>query len=618
MRAVAADATTPGLTTPGQVQDGADQALPGGGFLVAPVPTSIFTREQLGEEQRLFAETADRFIRNEVWPRVEAIEDKATVEGPDGQPVPLVVHLVRQACELGLSSIEIPAEYEGLGLDLTTALHVAETLRGCASFAATLGAHNGIGTLPIAFFGSHEQKQRYLPRLASGELLACYALTEPGNGSDALGGKTTAVRSADGTHFLLTGEKQFITNGSWADLAVVFANVDGRYSALIVDLHAPGVVRGAEEKKMGIRGSSTTSLTFQEVKVPVDHLLGEVGDAAKIALNILYVGRMKLGFATMGTAKYAIDLTLRFIRERKQFGRTVGAFDLQQGKLAEMVAWTYACDSLCYRTVGLIDADMRRLPEGHTAMDEMGVMRRWGLECAIVKVYGSETLSRVLYHAVRMHGGYGFCEEYQVERLTRDNVVDTIYEGTNDINRLVIMGELAESAHGRIPFREYLEQVHRDLRAGEDAPPRACEGYLGGDAQVVHALKRALAYAAEQVLIGVGKDVRNEQQVMLALVDGLIALYAAEAALARTVSVGLDHSQARVRQAATRLAIHEATEQVGRLGREALGHAVAEEERPRKQALFERLLAPARGGYDVVALRRQVAEHALDVGAYDL
>lgn len=598
-----------------------DEARPGGGFLVAPVPgKGTFTRERLSEEQRAFAEAADRFVEGEIWPRMEAIEHRAEVDVPGGKE-PLVVNLTRQAAELGLCSIELPEEHGGLGLDLTTAMVVSEALRGCASFATTLGAHSGIGTMPIIYFGDEAQKAKYLPKLATTELLSCYCLTEPGNGSDALGGKSTAARSADGTHFVLNGQKQFITNGAWADMGVVFANIDGKYSGLIVDLTSPGVVRGAEEKKMGIRGSSTTGLVFQDVKVPVEDLLGEVGDGPAIALNILYVGRMKLGFSCMGTAKHAIDLTIKFVKERKQFGRPVIGFDLQQAKLAEMVSWAYACDALCYRFVGAVDRDIGRLPDRHDPGGQIDVLRRYGLECALIKIHGSETLSRVLYHALRMHGGYGFCEEYQVERLARDNVVETIYEGTNDINRLVLSGALAESVHGSaIPFMDLVDEVHRGLRAG-DLDPGQVEGWLGAERARVFGLKRALAWTVEQAFIGVGRDVRVEQQVMCGLADGLIALAAAESALAKTLACGHDDAQAEVRADVTRLCLLEATEEVRRRGHEALAHAVAPHARAEKREVLERLLRWAEPAADAeeadaVVLKRRVAQHVAARGRY--
>ena len=366
---------------------------------------------------------------------------------------------------------------------------------------------------------------------------------------------------------------------------------------------------------MGIRGSSTCGLIFQDVKVPAEDLLGQLGDAAKIALNILYVGRLKLGFATMGTAKYAITKTLDFCTSRKQFGRPVIEFDAQQGKLAEMAAWTYACDSACYRAIGDIDAQIALLPEGHTTLDEIAILRQFGLECAIVKICGSETLSRVLYHALRMHGGYGFCEEYQIERLALDNVVDTIYEGTNDINRIVLSGALVESAYmGTIPFRETLESIHSDLRDGEDTLAATGDYLAAEEIRVLH-LKRALTYLTERILIGIGKDVRTEQQVLFMLSDAIMALYLAEAAFARTVQLGADHDQAGVRADLVRLALHDAEAQARSSSRDALAHVETSglaEHLTNIDRLFGDPTMP------VVAIKRRVAEHFIAAGRYDI
>lgn len=588
---------------------------PGGGFLVSPVPRGgIFTREGVAEEQLQMAEAAEQFVKGEVLPRVEQIEHKATVE-VDGEEMPLVMKLVHDAAELGLASIELPEEHGGLELDLATSMLCSESLYGCASFAVTLGAHSGIGTLPIAYFGNEEQKAKYLPRLATAEITSCYALTEPGNGSDALGGRTTAVLSEDGSHYVLNGEKQFITNAAWADIAVVFAQIGGKYSGLIVDLSAEGVSRGVEEKKMGIHGSSTASLIFQDVKVPAEDLLGELGDAAKIALNILYVGRLKLGFSALGSAKYATDLTVKFITERRQFGRTISEFDMQRGKLAECVAWIHGAESACYRIIGDISGLVEELPEGHTSLDEIDILRQFGVECAMVKIQGTETLSKVLYHAVRMHGGYGFCEEYQVERLARDNVVDTIFEGTNDINRLVLGGGLVESAYmGRIPFGEFLDGVHDRLEQGADALDPA-EGYLGDLVAWAEALKRAAAYATERVLL-LGKAVRTEQQPMVLLADFVTELYVAESALARTIELGADHAQAGVRAAIARVLLHQAERAISGLGRDAIVAVTPEHERALHLKNFARLLPDT--ATDTVAAKRRIAQHVITAGQYDL
>ncbi len=601
----------------------ADPARPGGGFLVAPVPRGgIFSREKLTEEQRMFGATIRGFWDKEVLPRIDEIERKAHVPGPDGGEIPILVHFLRRAAELGGLGLDIPEKYGGLDLDKTTSMHVMEATGGCASMGTTVGGHIGIGTLPIVLFGTEEQKARFVPRLVNAEIISCYALTEPNNGSDALGGRANAKLSEDGTHFLLSGGKIWITNGGIADMAVVFARYDGGpYSAFIVDLHAPGVTRGAEERKMGIRGSSTTTLDFQDVVVPRQNLLGNPGDAPRIALNILYLGRLKLGFADIGNAKYAFDRTIRFGKERKQFGQPVITFDMQKAKVAEMAQWIYAADSLAYRTVGRVDEEIARRPEGATPEDwVVEVTRSFGVECSTVKVYASEVCARVGYHAIRMHGGYGFSEEYQVERIARDNVVSTIYEGTNDINRLVIAGDLVKNVYsGAIPFREFLEDVHARLREGRLSDP-APAGALGAEHERIAALKRGLAWIVERTLVGVGKDVRVLQQPVVAMADALMALYAAESAYARTyerlATAAVDPEDIPALEAIARLIVHEACRDVREKGLEILSDLTPATRLEEDLATFRRLTGAFAAGVDTFGLKRVVADRAIEVGRY--
>lgn len=595
-------------------------ARPGGGFLVAPVARGgTFTRERLSEEQQLLTNSVRDFWKSSVVPRIEEIEHKKKVE-VDGKEQPLAIVLLRQLAELGALGTDIPGAYGGLDLDKTTSMLLSETLGGCASMGATVGAHIGIGTLPIVFFGNEEQKQKYLPRLQTAEIVSCYALTEPNNGSDALGGRTTAMLSKDGSHYVLSGEKIFITNGTWADIAVVFARHDGGpYSAFIVDLHSPGVTRGVEERKMGIRGSSTTGLTFSDVKVPKENMLGNVGDAARIALNILYLGRLKLGFGDLGNAKYAFDLTLKFAKERKQFGQPVASFDMQKSKIAEMAAWIYALDAVCYRTVGRIDEECAKRPEGTTPEEwTIEVTRRFGVECSITKVLGSEVCSKVCYHAVRIHGGYGFVEEYQVERLTRDNVVSTIYEGTNDINRLVISGDLVKNIYGgTVPFREFLEDVKKRLTSGKlvDSAP---EGPLGMDHARLAAAKRALGWVVERTLLGVGKDVRVLQQPLVAVSDALTALYAAESAYARAfdrIAAGAGEDEAAL-AAIVGLSVHDACREIRERGSDILASVTPCEKLDEERATFARLAGAFDIPVDTYRLKRVLADRAVEVGHY--
>lgn len=597
------------------------EALPGGGFLVAPVPRSVFCREMLGEEVGMFVDTAEKFWKERVLTQIDAIERKDTVT-VDGEEIPLGVQLLRESAELGLLSLDIQEEYGGLEMDKITSFRVCECFAGCASQAATNGAHSGIGTLPIVYFGNDDQKKRYLEKLGSGELVSCYGLTEPGSGSDALSGRTVARLAEDGSHYLISGEKLYITNGGWADVGIVFARLDGKYSAFIVDLHQDTVTRGIEEQKMGIKGSSTTTLAFDETVVPLENMLGKPGDATTIALNILYLGRLKLGVASMGSCKYVIDKTVKFGKERKQFGQPVITFEMQKAKLADMVVRTFAVDSMCYRMIGQLEEELSELEPGpNYERDQIEVMRRFGPETSIVKIAGSETLMRVANHGVRMHGGYGFCQEYHVERVMRDNVIDTIFEGTNDVNRMVCFGDTVKNVYGgAIPFREALEAIHRDLRKDrlevsvEDSP-------LAEEERQLVALKRSMAYTLEQALIGIGKDVRVEQQVMSEFSTAMMELYNAESSWGRIhhlLTEGVGPEYAEVLRAVLQLAIENARSEAGGVCRRILSHVTSGPTGKQRAGDLERLLAQAQPSepLDVFGANSRVAEYVIDAGKY--
>ncbi len=594
-----------------------DDVMPGGGFLVATVPLGrTLTREKLTDMQKEFADVARKFVENEVIPRVDEIEVKAEEDG-----MPLVIKLTKQAGELGLLAVDIPEEYEGLGQDKTTSMAIAEAMYGCASFGATMGAHAGIGALPITLFGNEEQKQQWLPKLAYAELISSYALTEPGSGSDALSGRATAELSEDGKYYILNGEKQYITNGSWADLSIVFARIGDKYTGFIVDLHSEGVSRGVEEKKMGIKGSSTCSLIFENVKVPVENMLGKPGQAAAIALNILNLGRLKLGFGALGNCKYAIDLTLKFGSDRKQFGQPIITFDMQKGKLADMVADTYAVDALNYRAVGDIDKALEQLEHDDTYFDKMiQVLKTYALECSISKIAGSETLMSVANSAVRMHGGYGFCEEYRVERVARDNVVDTIFEGTNDINRLTIFATLTQNIFGAaMPFREFMENLDSDLRNGKVGRIDA-EGPLGDEIADCMAAKRVVAYAIDHALIHCGKNIKNDQQVMAAIADMMVALYKMDSTVARAHQVMEDIGE---KKAATHLDVaryicYKNGQIICNLATDIIHSVVTPGQLSQKLSNLKKLIACLERPVNVVELRRRIAGAIIEAKEYNL
>ncbi len=507
-----------------------DYSLGNGGFLTSPCPPGkVFTKEQLNDEQIEIGKTAYNFCINKVVPMEDKINEKACDENGE----PFMVKLFQEAGELGLLAIGIPEKYEGMEMDLATNMHMVERLSTHASgFANTVLPHIGIGTMPILLFGNEEQKAKYLSKLASGEWLGCYALTEPGSGSDALSGRTEA--ELDGDHYVLNGAKQFITNGAWAQVATVFTRIEGKYSALIVELDWPGVTRGIEEKKMGIQGSSATALIFEDVKVPKENLLGKIGDAANIALNILNLGRLELGFGCQGPCKRLVDDAIKYGRDRKQFGRSILDFDMQKARLADMVARCYQVDAINYRTVAPIDQKMESRPS-HSDYSKhiISSIRSYAMEVSICKVFASEALYENGENCIKLFGGYGYIKEYKVEETFRDSFINMIYEGTNDINRLVIFDFLVRNIYGGgIPYREFIEEVESSLRSRQFSYP-VDDSILLREKECLYAAKYIAAYLVQRAILHYGKDISHQQQAIQALSDIMIDLYVMDSVLAR-------------------------------------------------------------------------------------
>jgi alkylation response protein AidB-like acyl-CoA dehydrogenase len=573
---------------------------PGGAFLCEPAGP-VFTREMLTREQLEMMGTVEAFSRNEVEPCATQIERK--------EPG-VLVGLLKRAGELGFLMADVPEAYGGMGADTVTSMLITESLRRLGSFSVTVGAHTGIGTLPIVFYGNEDQKRRYLPRLATGEWVAAYALTEAGSGSDALAAKTRAVR--EGGEYRLSGVKQWITNGAFADLFTVFAQVDGvKFTAFLVERTMPGVSVGPEEHKMGIRGSSTCELILEDARVPAENLLGEIGRGHKIAFNILNVGRLKLGIGTVGASRSALELAARYAATRRQFGKAIGEFGLVRQKLGRMAARIYAGESMGYRTAGLIDAAMAEA--GHDA-DKARVLEEFAVEASILKIYGSECLDFAADEAVQIHGGYGFTEEFGVERMARDSRINRIFEGTNEINRLIIPGLLLKRAmKGELGLLAFVDQVRRDLAEGNPVPP--AEGPLARAKHAVDVMRRVFAVVAAAAVGKHGPAIGEHQEVVGALADMAIAVYALDSATARAEQSRVaGHDASALQAAMTRVLAHDLHEEVMDTAR-LLAAALAEGEELAE--LFRTIHRfPERVPMNVFALVDEIAAACLAAGGY--
>jgi len=588
-----------------------DGKIVGGSFVIADTDfRTVTTPEDLTGEQRLMAETTRQFVDGEVLPHDERLE-RLDYE--------LTVALMRKAGELGLLGADVPEAYGGLGLDKISSTLISETLARASSFALSVGAHVGIGTLPIVFFGNQAQKERYLPELAAGTKIAAYCLTEPASGSDALGAKTTARLSENGSHYVLNGSKLYITNAGFADLFIVYAKVNGTdFSAFIIERDTPGFTFGPEEKKMGIKGSSTRPLFFEDAPVPADRLLGEVGKGHVIAFNILNIGRFKLAAGCLGAAKEAIALSARFANQRKQFGTPISGFPLVAAKLADMQIRTFVLESMVYRTAGLMDdalgaIDYAAPDAGRQAAKAIG---EYALECSINKVLASEALDRIVDEGVQIHGGCGYIQEYPIERMYRDSRINRIFEGTNEINRLLIPGTLLKKAlKGDLPLLQKAQELQAELLALVPAAA-APEGTLAQEQQLVAAGKKLFLLVGGLAVQRYGAMLEQQQEVLAALADMMIELYACESALLRTLK-RLERSgseKAQLFAEMTTVYIHEALERMESSAKQVLA-ALEQGDALRTQLAIVRKLT-RRAPADTVALKRAIAARVIASEAY--
>lgn len=505
-----------------------NQTIAGGSFLIDKVPCErVYTPEDFNDEQKLIAKTIDDFVENEVMPQIEHLENQDFARS---------VKLMKKAGELGLLSADVPESYGGLGLDKISSALITEKLARSGGFSITHGAHVGIGSLPIILFGNEDQRQRYLPFLATGEKIAAYALTEPDSGSDALGARTTAKLNRTGTHYVLNGEKQWITNSGFADVFIVYAKIDGEhFSAFIIERDFPGVSTGSEEKKMGLKSSSTRTLILQDALVPKENLLGEAGRGHVIAFNILNIGRYKLGVGAVGAAKRAFDITVQYTNERQQFKQPISQFNLTKEKLATMAANIYAGESSVYRTVGLFEEKMGQSPpnEGWDGKKAAESIAEYAIECSLNKVFASEMLDYIADEGVQLHGGYGYMADYEIERIYRDSRINRIFEGTNEINRLLIPATFMRKAiKGELPLFEKATELQNELMSY--IPEEPGEEPLAKETQLVENGKKMALLILGLAVKKYGQGLEKEQEILVNIADMISNVYAMESVVLRT------------------------------------------------------------------------------------
>src|SRR5215831_307650 len=581
----------------------------GGSFLIEERrPEDIFTPEDFTDEHRQIAKTAADFTANEVLPAAAEIESKNFA---------VTRALLRKTGELGLMSVDIPEQYGGLEMDKVTSALVSESITQLASFSVAFSAHTGIGTLPIVWYGTPAQKQKYLPKLATGEWIGAYALSESSSASDAMNCRTRAVLSADGKHYVLNGEKMWISNAGFADIYTVFAKIDGeKFTAFLIERNTPGFAVGAEEHKLGIRGSSTCPLILSDCMVPVENVLGEIGKGHHIAFNILNIGRFKLGAACVGGARNGMQNAVRYAKERKAFGKSIAEFGLIQEKLAECAAGIYAGESLTYRTIGMIDAALADLdPRAPVSSREIQKrIEEYAVECSILKVWASEMLEMVADHAVQIHGGYGYVEEYPAERAYRDARINRIFEGTNEINRLVITGWLMKRAvAGLLPLLPAIKQLMDEVLSTPNGAGGR-EGPLAAEHKMLEQAKKLTLFAAGSATQKYMQELAEQQEVMGALADCIIEVYAMESCILRAEKLLASKGEPATKAALamTQFYASKAMPSVELSSRKVIA-TVAEGDLLRTQIAILRRLAKHEPA-DAITLGRQIARHVLAVG----
>jgi alkylation response protein AidB-like acyl-CoA dehydrogenase len=586
--------------------------LRGGAWLLEPSdPDAVFTPEKLTDEQRMIGQTAEEFVVKEVLPQLDRLEQKDWA---------LARKLVQRCGELGLLGVDVAEAYGGVQLDKVTSILVSERLARSASFGATFGAQANLTILPLVLFGTETQKQKYLPKLLTGELVGAYALSESGSGSDALGAKARAKRQTDGS-FVLNGEKMWITNGGFADLFIVFAKVvddaGEHFTAFIVERAFPGVGSGKEEHKLGLHGSSTTPLILQDVRVPAENLLGEIGKGHKVAFNVLNFGRFKLGGMCSGGAYVAIGEAAKYAAERKQFGQPIASFGAIKHKLGQMTAWAYAVESMMYRTAGYIDARIETTPHEPTdGSAALAALEEYAVEASIAKVAGSEMVDYVLDENVQIHGGNGFVRDYPAERHYRDARVNRIFEGTNEINRLLIPGMLAKrAAKSELPIIAAARKLQDELLSVSAGALATDDGPLAEERAAVDAFKKVGLMALGLAMQTYREKLGDQQEVLMFLADILIDTYAADSAVLRARSAARSRSTAASLHAdAARVFVNDAAMRIDASARQALATMTEGDTLRTMLAALRRLLKVT--PVNTVAMRRRLADATVEKRGY--
>jgi len=585
--------------------------IAGGSFLLDERKSAeVFTPEDFTEQHQMIGQTTEEFATKEILPNVERMEEK------DWQ---IERELLKKAGELGLSGVEIPEAYGGLEMDKVTSAVIADRIAKYAGFCTTWGAHTGIGLLPLVYFGTNAQKKKYLPKLAAGEMVGAYALSEATSGSDALNCRARAQLSPDGKYYILNGEKMWITNAGFADLFTVFAKVDGeKFSAFLVERTFPGVSTGAEEIKMGIRGSSTCPVILNDCKVPVENLLGEIGKGHIIAFNILNIGRFKLGAMSVGGARYSIEHAVSYAKERKAFGKVIADFGLVREKIANMAILLYVGESLVYRTVGMMDALLAEIDKTSpdAAKETRKAIEEYAVECSIIKVWGSEMIDYVVDETLQIHGGYGFVEEYPAARGYRDARINRIFEGTNEINRLIITGFLLKRAmSGQLPLMPAIKKIMDEVLSGPSVGEEI-EGPLAEERKLVASAKKLGLFVAGAATQKYMTAIQDQQEVMGAIADMAIEIYAMESAVLRSEKIVEQKGEAAavLPIAMTQAYLMQSLDKIESAAKKVVAD-VADGDMLKTQLAIVRRLAKHEP-FNTIALRQQIAQRTIEVGKY--